>query len=311
MFVKTVFQLELIFLLVNSGALQNSWNVPILQKVCALEGSTVTVNGTSKYPTVFKVVKALWGLPPNKGKELHDLSNEPGYSGRVEYLGDEVSYISLRLSDVQKSDENMYCFKLIIDDSPYQYCPGFTLNVTDLQVIVPAELREGESAVLTCETNCFLSGATYIWYKNGLILTGKITKYNKLYLEPFSSEDAGSYSCAVRGYEHLPSPAQYISERYGPIYALVSTTKRVESSSVNLTCSSDAKPPVENYTWFKENEASPVGSGQSYRALQSGLYYCEVQNIIGFKRLAAVSITIKGEILEFFCSLKSETFTEI
>ncbi|KAI5613863.1 Fc receptor-like protein 5, partial [Silurus asotus] len=68
--------------------------------------------------------------------------------------------------------------------------------------------------------------------------------------------------------------------------------EKVEGSSVNLTCSSDSNPPVETYTWFKENEASPVGSGQSYRALQSGLYYCEVQNKLGSERSAAVSITI-------------------
>ncbi|KAI5609515.1 Fc receptor-like protein 5, partial [Silurus asotus] len=69
----------------------------------------------------------------------------------------------------------------------------------------------------------------------------------------------------------------------------------VERCSVTLTCSSDSNPPVENYTWFKENEASPVGSGQSYRALQSGLYYCEVQNKLGSERSAAVSITINGD----------------
>ncbi|KAI5085847.1 Fc receptor-like protein 5, partial [Silurus meridionalis] len=69
----------------------------------------------------------------------------------------------------------------------------------------------------------------------------------------------------------------------------------VDGSSRNLTCSSDSNPPVENYTWFKENETSPVGSGQSYRALQSGLYYCEAQNNLGSRRSAAVSITINGE----------------
>ncbi|KAI5606374.1 hypothetical protein C0J50_10015, partial [Silurus asotus] len=70
--------------------------------------------------------------------------------------------------------------------------------------------------------------------------------------------------------------------------------EKVEGSSVTLTCSSDANPPVETYTWFKENETSPVGSGQSYRPLQSGLYYCEVQNKLGSERSAAVFITING-----------------
>ncbi|KAF5898370.1 B-cell receptor CD22-like, partial [Clarias magur] len=58
----------------------------------------------------------------------------------------------------------------------------------------------------------------------------------------------------------------------------------LEGSSVTLTCSSDANPPVEIYTWFKVNESSAVGSGQSYRALQSGQYYCQAQNKHGALR---------------------------
>ncbi|XP_049325905.1 B-cell receptor CD22-like [Astyanax mexicanus] len=59
---------------------------------------------------------------------------------------------------------------------------------------------------------------------------------------------------------------------------------------VNLTCSSDANPPVEIYTWFKEGGDSPVGSGQSYVPLQSGSYYCQAQNQHGAQRSAAVSV---------------------
>ncbi|KAI5627308.1 Fc receptor-like protein 5, partial [Silurus asotus] len=72
------------------------------------------------------------------------------------------------------------------------------------------------------------------------------------------------------------------------------SSNQVEGSSVTLTCSSDSNPPVETYTWFKEEEASPVGLGQSYRALQNVLYYCEAQNKLGSERSAAVSITING-----------------
>ncbi|KAI5086737.1 B-cell receptor CD22-like, partial [Silurus meridionalis] len=164
-----------------------------------------------------------------------------------------------------------------------------------LQLIAPAEVTEGESVILTCKTTCSLTDPTFIWYKNTHDLTTNTFKSNELHLQRVSSEDAGSYNCAVRGSEHLPSPAQYLSVRYPPKNVLVSISPSgeiVDGSSRNLTCSSDGNPPVENYTWFKENETSPVGSGQSYRALQSGLYYCEVQNKLGSERSAAVSITI-------------------
>ncbi|KAB5523725.1 hypothetical protein PHYPO_G00155790 [Pangasianodon hypophthalmus] len=193
----------------------------------------------------------------------------------------------------------MYCFRVITNEETEKFLgfPGVTLTVTDLQVIAPAEVTEGQSAVLTCKTTCSLTDPTFIWYKNSRGLTTNTTKSNEVHLQRVSSEDAGSYSCAVRGYEHLPSPAQTLSVRYPPKKVSVSISSSgeiVEGSSVTLTCSSDANPPVEKYTWFKEKESSPVGSGQSYRALQSGQYYCEAQNKHGSERSAAVSVTLNG-----------------
>ncbi|KAF7689243.1 hypothetical protein HF521_012596 [Silurus meridionalis] len=226
------------------------------------------------------------------GVEVTDLRNESGYSGRVEYLGDKQNHFSLRLSDVKKSDEHMYCFRFRTTKDKYQGVPGITLRVTDLQLIAPAEVTEGESVILTCKTTCSLTDPTFIWYKNTHDLTTNTFKSNEFHLQRVSSEDAGS---AVRGSEHLPSPAQYLSVRYPPKNMSISPSgANVVGCLVILTCSSNANPPVETYTWFKENEASHVGSGQSYRALQSGLYYCEVQNKLGSERSAAVSITING-----------------
>ena len=68
-----------------------------------------------------------------------------------------------------------------------------------------------------------------------------------------------------------------------------------KGSSVTLTCSSDANPPVENYTWFKVGESTPVGSGQQYsitniRSEDGGQYYCEARNKYGAEDSTAVSI---------------------
>ncbi|KAF5898372.1 B-cell receptor CD22-like isoform X1, partial [Clarias magur] len=82
----------------------------------------------------------------------------------------------------------------------------------------------------------------------------------------------------------------------------------LEGSSVILTCSSDSNPPVEIYTWFKVNESSAVGSGQSYRALQSGQYYCQAQNKHGSERSAAASINFKGGSVIVYVSVGIGTF---
>ncbi|XP_031417860.2 B-cell receptor CD22-like, partial [Clupea harengus] len=73
-----------------------------------------------------------------------------------------------------------------------------------------------------------------------------------------------------------------------------------EGGSVTLTCSSDANPPVEIYTWFKVNESSPVGSGQNQRIANvssdhSGWYYCEARNAHGNTRSAEVHLEVRRE----------------
>ncbi|KAF4075478.1 hypothetical protein AMELA_G00234880 [Ameiurus melas] len=130
----------------------------------------------------------------------------------------------------------MYCFRITtnVDRERYQGYPGVRLTVTDLQVIAPAEVTEGQSAILICKTTCSLTDPTFIWYKNRRDFTTKTTKSNELHLQPVSSEVAGSYSCAVRGYEHLPSPAQTLRVRcelYLPSYIFYNS---IEHKSLNL-----------------------------------------------------------------------------
>ncbi|KAJ7984052.1 hypothetical protein DPEC_G00367400 [Dallia pectoralis] len=73
----------------------------------------------------------------------------------------------------------------------------------------------------------------------------------------------------------------------------------VEGSLVTLTCSSDANPPVYNYTWYKKNVTSPKASGQSYsitniRSEDSGEYYCVAENGIGSNNSTDLMITVVG-----------------
>ncbi|KAL6482227.1 hypothetical protein MHYP_G00103070 [Metynnis hypsauchen] len=169
--------------------------------------------------------------------------------------------------------------------------------IVELHVEAPEEVTEGETADLTCNTTCSLTDPTFIWYKDGRPLTTKTIKNNQLHLQTVSSEDAGSYSCAVRGSQHLNSTAHRLRVRYPPKNVSVSISSSgeiVKGSSVTLTCSSDGNPPVKNYTWFKEAGASPVGSGHRYSPLQSGSYYCEAQNQQGAQRSDPVPVILKG-----------------
>ncbi|XP_035282827.1 B-cell receptor CD22-like isoform X2 [Anguilla anguilla] len=170
-------------------------------------------------------------------------------------------------------------------------------------------VTEGQSVILTCSTTCTLTGsAAFIWYRDGspLFFASQAHQFTA------SSEDAGRYSCAVKGYE-LHSPAVALNVRYPPKSVSVSVSPSgeiVEGSSVTLTCISDANPPVQRYTWYKNNRAVSSETGgpvDSYTikniTLQdAGEYYCEAGNGIGTnrsppKRLdvqSALQVTVQG-----------------
>ncbi|KAJ8332998.1 hypothetical protein SKAU_G00418940 [Synaphobranchus kaupii] len=71
----------------------------------------------------------------------------------------------------------------------------------------------------------------------------------------------------------------------------------LEGSSVTLTCSSNANPPVQNYTWYKVNgrEMNTVGTGQNltFNVTESSgneQYYCEAQNQHGKENSTTVQL---------------------
>ncbi|KAL6482243.1 hypothetical protein MHYP_G00103230 [Metynnis hypsauchen] len=293
--------LPLLFLLMILGAFGTEWSVKYnQQEICAVKGSTVIMNGTFTHPKDLTVNETFWIIDPVKDVEPNDLSNDPVYSGRVEFFTDEQKHFSLKLSDVMKKDEHQFCFRIKRNEEKERWLgfPGVQLRVTELHVEAPEEVTEGETADLTCKTTCSLTDPTFIWYKDGHPLTTKTIKNNQLHLQTVSSEDAGSYSCAVRGSQHLRSTAHSLRVRYPPKSVTVSISPSgeiVEGSSVTLTCNSDGNPLAKIYTWLKGS--TPVGEGKTYsipkiRSEDSGEYTCQSRNEHGERRSTAVKINV-------------------
>uniref|UniRef100_A0A8C1XRT0 Ig-like domain-containing protein n=1 Tax=Cyprinus carpio TaxID=7962 RepID=A0A8C1XRT0_CYPCA len=205
-------------------------------KKCALKGSKIYLSSTYKIPNNFTTRKE---------------------RGRVQFFQNKEGMFFLRLSNVTHEDEGMYCLRILkgVEKQRFLGFPGFY------------SIMEGESPVLFCKTTCDLSGKTnFTWYKNGKRLSERIVS-DQLLLPSVSSDDTGNYSCAVRDQKHLSSPAVTLSVRYPPKSVSVSISPSgviVEGDSVTLTCSSDSNPPALIFSWFKENQSSAVGSGQSF-----------------------------------------------
>ncbi|XP_055769324.1 B-cell receptor CD22-like [Salvelinus fontinalis] len=113
-----------------------------------------------------------------------------------------------------------------------------------------------------------------------------------------SIEDEDSYSCAVKGHEDLSSPAVYKPKNTS--VSVSPSGEIVEDSSVTLTCSSDANPPVQSYTWYKKNGGgyqSMTGPHHVFNQIQSsdtGEYYCEAQNEMGTDWSRTINMDVKS-----------------
>ncbi|XP_056310396.1 B-cell receptor CD22-like [Danio aesculapii] len=368
--------LHLIFLLIIHMVSSAEWAVNYSHThICALKNSSVILSCTYTYPTGHQIIKVFWTKDNVKGKEPIDLSKDPEYSQRLQYLGDEQQNCTVRLSHVTKKDEHEYHFRFTtnVTKGSWTGSPGVRLSVTDLQLESPERVTEGDSVRLTCKSSCKLTDTpTFIWYRNSHTLTIG----DELNISSVRREDAGRYRCAVHT---LTSPEVYLNVIYPPRSVSVSISKSVviiEGDSVTLSCSSDSNnpalkfswfkvkslvgsgrifniskissddsekykckvksahvvkysdpvilnvqypprnvsvsviddsgqlwfdsaslmcisdsnPPALNFSWFKENQSSAVGSGQSFSAVQSGRFYCEAHNPHGVQRSDTVTV---------------------
>uniref|UniRef100_A0A674CLB6 Ig-like domain-containing protein n=1 Tax=Salmo trutta TaxID=8032 RepID=A0A674CLB6_SALTR len=235
------------------------WRVTYTKRrICVLKGSTVNISCSYTHPSSYIEQGSFWFTQ----KHPVDLSSYPEYAGRVEYNRNTENHHTMTITDLTEKDSAEYKFRLLTtDEGRFSGLPGVMLTVTDILLEMdPTSVSDGERVTLRCRTKCTVSlNPTYIWYKNGQRLTKPIT---------------------ITSYNISPS---------GEI---------VEDSSVTLTCSSDANPPVDKYTWYKKNVASLTGSEKTYNfttisSEDSGEYYCEAENKYGRLNSSSVSVDVQ------------------
>ncbi|KAI2668065.1 B-cell receptor CD22 [Labeo rohita] len=212
-------------------------------------------------------------------------SNPPA---EISWFKGEMFLGSGRISKISSDHSGEYKCKSI-NKHGEKYSDDVTLNVMyrprniSVSITLSGEIKEGDSVTLNCSSDSN-PPAEISWFKGGMFVgSGRIYSISKI-----SSDHSGEYKCKSRN-KH----GEKDSDDIHPKNVLVSFSGEiVEGDSVTLICSSDSNPPALNFSWFKKDESSSVGSGQSFSPLQSGRFYCEAHNQHGSQRSDAVTVTV-------------------
>ncbi|XP_069393013.1 B-cell receptor CD22-like isoform X2 [Paralichthys olivaceus] len=189
-----------------------------------------------------------------------------------------------------------------------QYAPK---RVT-LLVSPPGDVVKGSSVTFTCssDANPPVTQRGYSLYRDRQF----ISSGQKHTISDLQPRDSGLYQCQAwnniswMGDDLINSTHIHLEVQYGPMNVSVSVDPQqpAEGSSVNLTCSSEANPAADNYTWFKRTDSSSsstvlqVGGGQvlslpSMTASHTGLYLCRARNSVGEDNSAEMLLTMIRE----------------
>ncbi|XP_062996712.1 B-cell receptor CD22-like [Elgaria multicarinata webbii] len=167
-----------------------------------------------------------------------------------------------------------------------------------LKAISGTTVQEGMELSLECIFNSSYPAVhEHNWYKDHQ----PIQYYsNKIEFDPVSRHHSGSYKCQpVNGIGSSQSEELNIDVQYPPENTEVQQVpqrKITEGNSVTLRCFSQGNPPIQNYTWYKDNELLFIEQKEvlfsKIKARNSGTYYCEAQNLIGTSKSAPVTLDV-------------------
>ncbi|XP_040923770.1 B-cell receptor CD22-like [Betta splendens] len=279
--------LILMILLITPGVWSRNWGVTF-EDQCALTGTSIVLKCEYDYPYGHEVTSENWYIArPVYGQyRLYSISSE------FKYIGDKNGDCSLEIHNVKRSYEGRYYFRFETKTNRWTSKRYAYLSVKELTAVVePSTVTEGDNVTLTCFTGC-PTPTTIVWLKDGRPAPGPSLNVRR--------EDAGSYYCAVSGQEAARSAPAALKVLYAPIDVTLtvhpSPDDIMTESSVTMTCSSDANPPVTHseYMLYKDGQLVSTGQRHSIPAIQpshSGVYHCQASNSISRNGLHLMNST--------------------
>ncbi|XP_035602159.2 B-cell receptor CD22-like [Oncorhynchus keta] len=319
-----ILQLSLLTLLSLPGTLAQTWSVwyrdrDTITDICASKGSSVVFDCIYSYPATKKVGRKIWFTPRGDTKldgsqqgdgvfNTRGLTNKSRYSGRTEFY-DQDNKCTLKLNNVTEDDSGRFFFRFEAN-KPHQTPQGFTgsfgvaltIPVLSLKINENGPVKERDYVTLACTSTCNPPQMEFLWFKDGRPLPGVSGVHGGQYLlGPLSPNDTGSYSC---GLGQSTSTPILLDMRYAPRNVSVKVSlshEVVKGSHLTLTCSNNANPAAETYTWFQRTgtlTSLRLGMGKEHTFLEidsddSGLYFCMAQNAVGSQNSTELELKVK------------------
>ncbi|XP_016893077.1 B-cell receptor CD22 isoform X2 [Cynoglossus semilaevis] len=173
------------------------------------------------------------------------------------------------------------------------------------------DIREGSYVNLNCSSHANPPANRFAWYQIvGEQVLAKGTVQNMTFTS-VRSHHAGQYYCTAS------NPLGYQSSTIATLTVLYppkNTSVLARPSSVvdagrplTLTCSSQANPAVDNFTWHRltldggsvQSWGSKSGPSFTFSEVgpgESGQYYCEARNRIGAHRSPVLTVRVRGRL---------------
>ncbi|KAJ8289750.1 hypothetical protein GJAV_G00004890 [Gymnothorax javanicus] len=234
----------------------------------------------------------------------------PTYKGRTRYTG-SYKTCNLQITNIRSTDSGLYHFRFVTDhwQGKWTSLDAAILSITDapratsVTVSRSGAIMVGNSVTLTCSSSADPPVESYAWFKDQQSVSVPDSFKPQLHLWKTDPSNFGLYHCVARsslGFER--SKPILLNITYAPTgtQVLISPGGDImEGSSVNLTCHSNANPPVERYAWYQVvgTRSWSKGSMQnisfpSIRAHHGGQYYCTVWNPLGKETSVAVLLPV-------------------
>ncbi|KAJ8290237.1 hypothetical protein GJAV_G00010360 [Gymnothorax javanicus] len=311
---------------------RDDFAIMVPEEIEALSGSCVLIPCTFEFPSEYDndmmtLAKGLWKKGGTNGHVIFDSSNTDGNN---EIAGTLVGQVHKKncttvLDNFPLSYSDSYYFRVENPSGPLNFNlpKGVKIMAQDTALkpsLTPEqmEVTEGTSVTLNCSAAapCPKLPPNLTWTPSlgdsvhQLQENEDKTKYVSSILT-FTASDhhheqkitcRALYTLQQGGPERISQATLTLKVLYSPNNTTISISPSgpvLEGSSLTLTCSSKANPPVQTYTWYKVRgrEMGTIGTGLTLtvnvtEASRSELYHCEAQNDQGKENSTSVQLDI-------------------